>query len=121
MKNQLTKLPVATEYQECVWFAEYLDILVRQGKVQMYSHIPNETFTKSWGAKIKNKMQGVHKGVPDYLILLKDKILFIEMKRITGGVVSSEQIAWMKALAGLGFEAHVAYGFDEAKKILDSL
>lgn len=117
----MNKLPVPTEYQECLWLVEYLDILVMQGKVRMYSHIPNSTFTKSWTVKVKNKLLGVSPGVPDYLILMKDSLLFIEMKRTKGGVVSPEQKAWIGAFNQMGIPAHVAKGFGEAKEILDKV
>jgi len=56
-----------------------------------FSALPLSTFTKSWGVKIRNKMMGVRPGVPDMMLIIKNKLLFIEMKRKKGGVVSQAQ------------------------------
>jgi hypothetical protein len=117
----VNKLPTPTEDQECYWLVEYLDILKNQGKITMYSHIPNETFTKSWSVKLKNKKKGVSRGFPDYVILTPKQMIIIEMKRIKGGVTSDEQREWLKAFKGLGHVAEVCYGFEEAKLLLKTL
>lgn len=85
--------PVPTEHQECVVFTKWLDLL----KIP-YFHIPNETFTRSWVTKRKNKEMGVKAGVPDYFILANNTPIFLEMKRKKGGVVSSEQKDWLRVL-----------------------
>jgi len=104
-----------TEYDECVVLAEYLDL-----RGITYSHIPNETFTNSWGVKMKNKKQGVKKGVPDYIIILKNLLIFIEMKRNHGGKTSPEQKDWIKKLNKCdSVSAYVCNGFDEAKKVIE--
>ena len=109
----------AYEYNECCTLAEYLEALKRQGRVLQFTHVPNETYTKSWSQKIKNKKQGVKKGVPDYMILFPERLIFIEMKRVKGGTVSPEQKEWLANLTSLGFVAVVCNGFDEAKKVID--
>lgn len=113
MKIQLS------EYEECLLLVEYLDLLQAQGKVQLYTHIPNETYTKSWGVKIKNKKQGVRKGFPDYVVVLTDKVIFLEMKKAKGGVVSKEQKQWLDALSSLGHIAVACRGFDDAREVLE--
>ncbi len=117
MKNQL----IPTEEQDCYALAQYLRLLQNQGKIQMFTHIPNSTYTTSIKTKVRNKNLGVSRGVPDYLILTNNSVLFIEMKRKFGGVVSLEQLAWIKALSGLGYSASVCEGFDAAKEVLDRL
>lgn len=118
-----TKLPQLTEYQDCVLFAEYLDILKQQGKIILYSHIPNSTWTPSLSVKLKNKKLGVSSGVPDYMIITSRGLLFfLEMKRKKNGVVSDNQKVWLRVLSELcEIPALVAQGFDEAKVIVDSL
>ena len=99
-----------TEYEECVVLAEYLDY-----KGYTYSHIPNETFTRNWGTKMKNKRQGVKRGVPDYLIIVKSKVVFIEMKRKGRSVISKEQKHWIDQLNKCdNVYAFVCKGADEA-------
>lgn len=112
------QLPLS-EYQEAVLLAEYLDYMQSRGKVLLYTHIPHETYTKSWGVKIKNKKQGVRKGFPDYVILSKKKAIFLELKREKGGVISKEQREWIDTLELLGYCAYVARGFTEAQRLLE--
>lgn len=85
------------------------------------------TFTKHMGVKVKNHRLGVRPGVPDMLIIVpphrsKDgqgHLLFIEMNRRRGGVVSKEQRDWLVALTAVespNTEAIVAKGWGEARE-----
>ena len=109
---------ILTEYQEQCLLVQYLEL-----KGFLFSKPAQETFTRSWSIKMKNKMSGVRPGVPDMLIILPTKrLLFIEMKRSKGGRISPEQIKWIKELNECnGVIAVEAHGFDEAKKIIDQL
>jgi len=105
-----------TEYDECVVLAEYLD---KRGIT--YAHIPNETFTKSWGVKMRNKKQGVKRGVPDYMIIIKNLLIFIEMKRVKNSVTSKEQKEWIAKLNNCNsVQAYICNGFDEAKEDIEN-
>ncbi len=110
-----------TEHDEAVTLKEYLDILMIQKRIICYSHIPQETFTKNWGTKMRNKNEGVHAGVPDYIIVTPRKILFLELKRKKGGVVSMEQKFWIQALNSVDSHttAAVCLGFDQAKEFIE--
>ncbi len=112
-----------SEYEEAVTFSEYLTL-----KGYLFSHIPSETYSEHWGVKMRNKRMGVHKGVPDYLILVKDKIVFLELKRRlgkqggkNGTVVSPEQRVWLTELAKRGAETLVAYGAGQAIEYIEKL
>ncbi len=109
---------ILTEYQEQCLLVQYLEL-----KGYLFSKLAQETFTKSWAIKMKNKMSGVRSGVPDMLIVLPNqKLLFIEMKRAKGGRTSEDQIKWIKALNNCrGVIAVEAHGFEEAKKFVDQL
>lgn len=120
------------EDQITIQVAEYCELLMVQKKIQCYSHIPQETFTKSWVTKNKNKAMGVRAGVPDMLIVFPNTVLFLELKRLKGGKVSDSQKSWIEALnkiaAGTAYaqgrsqvSAVVACGFDEAKTAIDNL
>lgn len=109
------------EDRDSIWFAGHLLKLQREGKIEVYSHIPHETYTNSWNQKKKNKMKGVRAGVPDYIIVIKGFVVFIELKRKHGGSVSKEQKEWLNALEGKTTMATVAHGFDEAKEIIDKI
>lgn len=110
-----------SEYQEQCLVVEYLEILKAQGKVVMYTAIPNSTWTPSWGQKIKNKKAGLNPGFPDLFIIGKKKIICIEMKRKKNGVVSSQQKLWLNALEENGIDSFIAEGFESAKYILDTV
>ena len=58
------------------------------------------------------------KGFPDLQLWYKKEELFLELKTVTG-VLSPEQIDWMARLIKNGKDARVAYGTDEAIKIID--
>lgn len=108
-----------TEYHECIALAEYLEQMRRLGKIRLFTHIPNETFTTSWNQKIKNKRMGVNRGFPDYIVLTDTQMVVIEMKRMAGGTVSKEQKEWIKEFTRLGIPAKVCKGYDEAVKFLN--
>ncbi len=70
---------------------------------------------------VKLKRMGVSKGYPDVSIPLARKGyhgLYIELKRVKGGVVSPEQQEWGEYLMSEGYAWHVANGASEAIKIV---
>ena len=99
----------------------YLEELLLKRKIKVFSHVPQETFTKSWVTKNKNKAMGVRSGVPDMLIVFPHSVLFLELKRLKGGVVSQAQATWLEALSATGkVTAKVACGWDQAKEAIDA-
>lgn len=74
-----------------------------------HTAIPNNTFTKSWNQKLKNKRMGLHRGLADLFVIINPSqskdgegyALFIEMKRLRGGVQSPEQKEWEESINGL--------------------
>ena len=113
-----SQLPV-TEFQECLWLVDYLNILMNQGKILNYTHFPASTYTKSWGVKMKNKQIGVKAGFPDYIILTKRGMICPEIKVLKGGYPSPEQKVWIEQLNAIGIKAKVCKGFLEAKQFVD--
>lgn len=107
------------ELHEQAQVVEYLELLKSQGKVVLFSAVPNNTWTKSWSQKLKAKKEGVRPGVPDMIVVTKNRLFFIEMKRVSGGVVSKDQKEWIEAINRVGIEARVCRGFEEAKKFVD--
>ena len=101
--------PLETEEQQAV--VQFLEM-----KGLKFSAIPNSTYTKSWSQKAKNKADGLRAGLPDLLIVLPSKLLFIEMKRLKGSVVSTVQKEWIEALNDINksIEAVVCKGAEEA-------
>lgn len=92
-----------------------------------FSSIPNSTFTTSWIQKRKNKQQGLNAGLPDLLLIVpckdnKKRLVFIEMKRKKGGVVSESQKQWIEALNNCNeVGAYVCRGADEAIKKVEEI
>lgn len=70
---------------------------------------------------MKNKAEGLNPGLPDLLLCLPDKLLFIEMKRTKGGVLSQYQKEWIEELNKISnVEAIVCRGCDEAIKAVEN-
>ena len=124
-----------TEDQEQEAFVQWL-------RLKGYPHfrVPNETYTRSWSQKAKNKKLGVSSGVPDlfvavtfpppHLIIYKDdgselkrdkKLVAIEMKRKKGGVTSKNQKKWIKTLNEAGIQTVVCKGCDAAIEFIESI
>ena len=84
--------------------------------------VPNETYTKSFKQKAKNKALGVVPGVPDLFIALPSVgLLAIEMKRTKLSVTSQAQKDWQVLLNQCpGTQAFICKGADEAIKIVES-
>lgn len=83
------------------------------------SAIPNSTYTPSMKQKVKNKRQGLRAGLPDLLLIINNQLIFIEMKRVKGGVVSPEQREWHIALNTAGIPTYVCHGSDEAIELIN--
>lgn len=69
------------------------------------------------------RSDGVRKGVPDLCFCLSNEnhhALYIEMKAPTKTArVSKEQKIWLERLNSNGYLAVVAYGFSQAKEIIE--
>lgn len=106
-----------TEYQEQCLLVEWLELMHFK-----FSKLAQETFTRSWNIKIKNKQSGVRPGVPDMMIILPGQLVFIEMKRAKGGIISEAQQTWIKELNKLpAVTAVVCHGFEEAKTTIKEI
>jgi hypothetical protein len=116
-----SKAEQPSEYSIQCQVVEYLELLKTQGKVVLFTAIPNSTFTKSWAVKMKNKKSGVRPGLCDLFIITSTMAFFLELKREKGGVLSPEQKKWIEAIAQAGIPAFVAKGFNQAKNTIDAL
>lgn len=91
-----------------------------------FSHLPNETRTPFKKVISKLKRMGVRKGVPDYLIAIRntlgeESLVFVELKRIEGGTKSPEQRRFISILARIeNVAAHFANGCEEAFEIVNN-
>jgi len=84
-------------------------------------HIPNERKC-SVAAGAKFKRLGVRSGIPDIYLPIPKKSyhgLWIELKRVSGSKVQDSQKDWIAKLKAQGYAVYVAYGWMEAKAILE--
>lgn len=100
---------IPTEDQEQEVFIQYLRL-----KGYDYFRVPNETYTKSWSQKAKNKRLGVVKGIPDLFVIKDNKLIAVEMKRRKGGRTTPEQKEWIEKLNNAGVKAAVCNGHEAA-------
>lgn len=109
---------VPTEDQEQKAFVQWL-------RFKGYPHfrVPNETYTKSFKQKAKNKALGVSAGVPDLFVCVPHgecyELVAVEMKRRKGGVVSAHQKEWLATLEQSNIKTTVARGCDEAMDFIE--
>jgi hypothetical protein len=59
------------------------------------------------------KAEGVQAGVPD--LFVPEWLLWVEMKREIGGIVSPVQRDWIDYLQGIGHQVIIGRGFEDAK------
>jgi VRR-NUC domain len=107
------------ELDEQVKCIDYLELLKLQKNDILYSATAQSTFTRSWSQVATNKKAGVKKGLPDLIIIVNKILVFIELKKPKGGVVSPEQKEWIDKLNLAGEYAFVCHGFEQFKKIID--
>jgi len=107
-----------TEQSESEAFSTWLTM-----KGLRHHHGNDNMYTKSWGQKRKMKSAGFSKGYPDFTIVVQHRgLVFVEMKRVKGGVTSQYQKDWIDALNGLGgVEARVCKGSEDAINFISEI
>lgn len=104
-----------TEAQEARVFMQWCKL---QG--YMFTHVKNETGRSTAGRRVRNyramwnAVDGVSAGFPDFVIIAKGNVIFIELKRTKGGTVSPAQKEWIAAFETAGANVAVCRGADEA-------
>ena len=110
---------IPTEAEEQIRCIHYLDYLRDQGNEILYTATAQATFTTSFNQIRKNKATGVRKGLPDLIIIINKQLLMVELKRVKGGITSSDQKVWISRLKEANQIAEVCKGFDEFKSLID--
>lgn len=112
------------EKEEQISFVAYCDLHgIKVISTQNGFKMPKNSF--NWAAYSKTlKKMGLRTGFPDLIILAKNKsktheVLFIEMKRQKGGVVSPEQKEWIETLDNSNYCVGIAKGCESAITILN--
>lgn len=94
----------------------------RYPELKLLYHIPNEgKRSKSNGALLKSI--GLKKGVPDMCLPVSRggfHALYIELKKDKNAKTSAEQLEWYRELNAVGNLCFIAYGADDAIRILKS-
>jgi predicted type IV restriction endonuclease len=67
------------------------------------------------------KREGTSVGFPDYMVIVGDRLVFIELKRVKGSVTSKEQTEWLRALSTTNAHAIVAHGAKEAIEYIENM
>lgn len=113
-----TKRHIKTEAGEAMAFIEWCDL--HPTIKGLMTHIPNERkCSYSYGKQLKSV--GVRAGFPDYFLPISRGNfhgLFIELKRDGQRLPSIIQADWLQKLREQGYDAHVAYGADNAIRIV---
>lgn len=111
-------IPAPTEYQEGEVLVAYMRL-----KRYKFTHIPNETGHTQEARRraVRMKRQGVSRGFVDYLVIVDNKMIGIELKRRIGGKTSPEQIEWIKALNAAGIPTKVCKGAEAAISFIESI
>jgi len=78
--------------------------------------VPNEG--KSAQEQMYKKSLGMKSGVSDLIVLIPNKVIFIECKD-EKGKQSNNQKEFEKTVSALGFEYHVVRSLDEFKMIIE--
>ena len=78
----------------------------------------SENRTKAIRIAVKQKKEGVKAGVSDLVILGYKRVLFVEMKRVSGSAIQPEQIEWRDTCLGLGHEAVICKGAAQAVSVI---
>ena len=118
-----------SEQLEQIALNQYCTILERQNKIIFAFSVPNGGSRNVYEAK-NLKREGLKSGVSDFIVVLKDRVLFIEMKRkpkmlksgklsYSGITISDNQKAFLDRLQlSQVCEGRVCYGFDQAKEFI---
>jgi hypothetical protein len=109
---------IPTEAQEAKALVAYLRL-----KGYKFTHCANETGSGRGAMMqgIRNKQQGVSKGFPDYLIIVNNQLIAIELKRLKGSNITQEQKDWITALSDCGIPARICKGWYEATEFIDEV
>ena len=114
---------IPTELQEQIAVFNWIRLMSMTYPVLKYANASLNGVRLTIGQATLAKKSGLVKGYPDIFLPVKNKNysgLFIELKRIKGGVVSQEQKDFISFLNSQGFKAVVCKGSKEAINALES-
>ena len=92
----------------------------RWPELKLFYHIPNEG-KRSLAAARRLKQEGMKRGVPDNCLPVprgQYHGLYIELKRVSGGRPTPEQLQWIEDLSAQGYLAVICKGWEEAARVI---
>lgn len=117
----MSTMPCPTESQEQQWLMQWAELQKSvHPELQLLFHIPNEGLRHPATGR-RMIAEGMKSGVPDLMLPVPRggyHGLFIEMKRLKGGVVSDSQKGWLAALRKQGYRCEVCRGYEAAVTVI---
>lgn len=121
-KSESTHAIDLTEYEEQKIIFQWVKTMTTvDSRYYAIFAIPNAA-KRSWKTAQVMKSQGMKSGFPDIACLWPSPPyygLFVELKKIKGGVVSPEQTWWIELLNSHGYKALVCKGAQEAITVIN--
>lgn len=105
---------IPTEAEEHRQLVAYL-----RGRNLLFTHVANETGTSNKWIGVRNKQNGVSRGFPDFLIIVNNRLIAVELKRQKKAWPTPEQVAWLRALDACGIAGSVCKGYEAAKNFIE--
>lgn len=108
---------IPTEYQEQCKIFEWCNLNISTYPQLEFIFSTLNGIRLPIGLAVKAKRNGLKKGVPDIIFPFNNKHyngLYIELKRVKGGIVSNEQKRFLNYLNSQGYLAVICKGADEA-------
>lgn len=84
-----------------------------------WHHVPNGARVR-WKTAVTNKQMGVKPGVADFMMLIDAQSHALELKTEIG-VVSQAQLDWRETYERAGGRYHVAFGLQQAIRVLTEI
>ena len=112
------KAPLESEEQKAlVQWLKFMNIAHTAVTNEQQMSSQNKRMAMIQGAKAK--AMGKSKGFPDLIIILEEKCIFIELKRVKGSTTSKEQKAWVETLNNLGHPSYICKGARAAIEVIE--
>ncbi len=114
----MTQLAVPLEAEEGKLLVAYL-----RTRGYKFHHSPNETGSSPEARRraIRMKQQGTSVGWPDYIIIVKNRLVAIELKRLRGSKTSDEQREWLQTLVVCGVQCAICKGAASAIEFIEEV
>lgn len=102
---------IPTESEEAHTLVAYLRI-----HGYKFHHSANETghTPEAIRRAVRVKREGTSAGFPDYVIVINNVLIAIELKRVRGSRVTPEQREWLAVLSACGIPSAICHGAAEA-------